>query len=91
MNLNTRQTSLAYTQEKPVPVIASFSNEGGIRPLYIRIGGESRKVISARVKSDFRNHTEYYCKVVVDNRAIDITLSYYSDLRTWAIPPDVGS
>jgi len=50
-----------------VPVIASFNDEGQIKPLYVGINGEQYKVESYWVRRSFSNQIEFQCKLIKEN------------------------
>ena len=55
MSATVSYTNFDYKPVDIVPVIASFSSEGRIAPLYVRIKGESYKIASYWVSSNFNN------------------------------------
>ena len=69
-----------------VPVIASFDSEGHIRPLYVRIKGESYKVHSSWLKPSFSMVLSFNCQVIDQGTLKPLTLEYYQRESTWIIP-----
>ena len=67
-----------------VPVIASFSTDGKIQPLYVRINGVSLKVMQCV------SHMEYTVPTfdcIVDDCGIakPVKLSYHSTTNKWLV------
>lgn len=81
-----RLTSFDYDPQTIVPVIASFDTDGHVRPLYVRILGESYKILSQWSTSHLAGITRYNCKVDVRGLARQIVLTYYNRERVWTIP-----
>lgn len=69
-----------------VPVIASFDNDGHIKPLYVRIGGESYKVDSYWVRKNYANQMEFHCKLIIHNFLRPIIITYFVNECIWTIP-----
>ncbi len=69
-----------------VPVIASFDNDGHIKPLYIGINNESYKVESSWVRKNFANQMEFQCKIKIDNYLKPVVLTYYMNECIWSVP-----
>lgn len=67
-----------------VPVIASFSTDGKIQPLYVRINGAALKVIQCTAHLEYV-HPTFNC--VVDDYGIakKIKLSYNHTTHTWLV------
>lgn len=78
--------SYDYTPVTILPVIASFSDDGHIKPLYVRIKGETYKVDSYWVRSQFRNQMDFNCKLIVNNFLQPILITYHLDSCIWTIP-----
>ncbi len=78
-----------HNHEQPIAVIASFNNGGAIRPLYVRLGEQPRKVISSRIRNNDRKILEFDCIVLSDNRAVNVKITYYVDHKIWTVPDDV--
>ena len=68
-----------------ISVIASFDTDGQIRPLYIRIGDDSLKVISSWEKPDYARRRTFQCKVIDQNIAKPARLTYYEDESVWVV------
>lgn len=75
-----------YLSMQIVPVIASFNNEGQIRPLYIGINGERYKVDSYWVRRNFSNQIEYHCKLIIEDSLKSVIITYYLNECIWTIP-----
>ena len=83
------QNSHDYLQMKTVPVIASFNDEGQIKPLYVGIDGERYKVHSYWVRRSFSNQIEFQCKLIVGDTLKIIIITYYLNECVWTIPNTV--
>ena len=79
-----------YLQMQTVPVIASFNDEGQIKPLYVGIDGERYKVHSYWVRRSFSNQIEFQCKLIVGDTLKIIIITYYLNECVWTIPDNVG-
>lgn len=80
------QNSHDYLQTNTVPVIASFDDDGHVKPLYIGINGERCKVISHWVRRSFMNQIEFQCKVQYQNMLKPIVVTYYMTESVWMVP-----
>ena len=69
-----------------IPVIASFNDDGQIKPLYIGIEGNRYKVDSYWIRRSFTNQIEFSCKILIDDRLCPIILTYYMNECIWTIP-----
>lgn len=84
------QNSHDYLQMQTVPVIASFNDEGQIKPLYVGINGERYKVQSYWVRRSFSNQIEFQCKLVDQNIVKPVIITYYLNECIWTIPEHTG-
>lgn len=75
-----------YLPMQIVPVIASFNDEGQIKPLYVGINGERYKVDSYWVRRSFSNQIEFHCKLIIENMLKPIIMTYYLNECIWTIP-----
>lgn len=80
-----------YLPMQIVPVIASFNDDGQIRPLYVGIDGERLKVSSSRVRRCFAGQVEFYCKLTVGDTLKPVLLTYYLNECIWTIPGNGNS
>lgn len=80
------QNSHDYLQMQTIPVIASFNDEGQIKPLYVGIDGERYKVHSYWVRRSFSNQIEFQCKLIVGDTLKIIIITYYLNECVWTIP-----
>lgn len=79
-------SSLDYKPYTAVPVIASFDIEGHIAPLYVRLNGQSHRILSYWIRnSGFVNTVEFSCKVEDGDMEKPLLLLYYFDESTWVI------
>lgn len=71
-------------RNRPVPVVASFTSNGQIVPLYIRVDGISLKVQSCREKPSFMGSTDYACNIITqDSRIVPVTMKYLHVEHVW--------
>ncbi|MDD3362672.1 MAG: hypothetical protein PHW34_13470 [Hespellia sp.] len=82
----TSFTSFDYQQIVIVPVIASFTTDGHITPIYVRIGGDPYKVDSFWIKSNFNKQLEFHCQIIDHGCLKPLLLTYYKNEDVWAIP-----
>lgn len=75
-----------YMPMQIVPVIASFNDDGQIKPLYVGINGERYKITSYRIRRCFSNQIEFHCNLIVQNMQKTIILTYYLNECIWTIP-----
>ncbi len=80
-------TSFDYNGAKAVAVIASFDPEGHIAPLYVRLGENSCKVESYKVKHAYHNVSEFNCMICdsEDSRIKPIILQYHQSECIWVV------
>lgn len=67
-----------------VPVIASFSTDGQIKPLYIRINGVSLHVMQCAAHMNYM-HPTFECVVDDSGIARPVKISYHHTTRTWLV------
>lgn len=79
-------TSFDYRPVDIVPVIASFDSEGHIKPLYVRINGESYKVVSHWVSSTFHNTVDFKCKIADGDYLKPLALTFHREEGMWTVP-----
>ena len=75
-----------YLPMQIVPVIASFNDEGQIKPLYVGINGERYKVDYYWIRRIFSNQIEFHCKLIIENMLKPIIMTYYLNECIWTIP-----
>ena len=78
---------MIYTFENhldTVPVIASFSSDGQVIPLYVKLDGESIRV-SCRSSKRFLGYTVFQCDYMreADNLVHTFELTYLHDKLLW--------
>lgn len=86
MNGQISYTSYDYTPMDIIPVIASFDSDGHIKPLFVRINGESYKVHSSWVRKGFTGSTEFNCKIIDRDYLKPIVITYHRAEGVWTIP-----
>ena len=67
-----------------VPVIASFSTNGEIRPLYVRINGVSLKVMQCTSHMNY-GHPTFDCVVDDFGIAKNIKICYHPTSYSWMV------
>lgn len=83
--------SMDFKPYTAVPVIASFDTAGHIAPLYVRLNGESHRILSYWIRnSGFLNTLEFSCKIEDDGFEKPLLLLYYFDEATWVIKSGGG-
>ena len=73
-----------------VPVIASFSSEGSIKPLYVSIDAVQLKIESC-IREPQKNGDKWIvfrCTAIDDNFRKQIKLHYYTAEPAWFVPTD---
>ena len=75
-----------YLPMQIVTVIASFNDDGQIKPLYVGIDGERYKVASYWVRRSFSNQVEFHCKLMVEDILKPMIITYYLQECIWTIP-----
>ncbi len=75
-----------YAPVTIIPVIASFNEEGQIKPLYVGINGERYKIDSYWIRRSFSNQIEFSCKLVLGETLQTMIITYYINECIWTIP-----
>ena len=75
-----------YMPVSIIPVIASFNEEGRIKPLYVGIHGERHKVQSYWVRRSFSNQIEFNCRLLFGETLRTMIITYYMNECIWTIP-----
>lgn len=75
-----------YDNSTLVPVIASFDNEGHIRPLYVRIDGDAYKIHTSWLKPGFARTSVFQCQLIDNGQLKPLILTYYHQENVWTIP-----
>ena len=78
--------SYDYIPVSIIPVIASFNEEGQIKPLYVGIDGERYKVQSYWIRRSFSNQIEFNCKLLFGETLRTMIITYYMNECIWTIP-----
>ena len=68
---------------EPVPVIASFSVDGEIKPLYVRLQNESLKIIDFCILGQDLAWIKFRCVLVDQGIRKNIKLYYYMHEPSW--------
>ncbi len=83
--MDTNQIIYEFHGAKAVPVVASFSKEGQIKPLYVRIEDESVKVLSSKVIAVSMHAIAFTAIVVSNNIQRTIKLLYKTNENIWSV------
>ncbi len=75
-----------YMPVTVIPVIASFNEDGQIKPLYVGIEGNRYKVESYWVRRSFANQIEFNCKLLLEESLQTLIITYYMNECIWTIP-----
>lgn len=75
-----------YLPLQIVPVIASFNDNGQIKPLYVALNGERYKIDSYWVRRSFSNQIEFHCKLIIGNTLKPVIMTYYLNECIWTVP-----
>ena len=73
--------------KSPVSVIASFDSSGRILPLYVRLNGESFKILSCskRLPKASWSNPDYECRIDNHGYMRYIYLSYDEENSVWSL------
>lgn len=74
-----------HEYNKYVPVIASFSNDGRLKPLYIEVNGESYRIIKVVENWNTSQVITYKCQIENYGKIQDINLLYSRQDLTWKL------
>lgn len=85
--IDTGQILHPYPEIDPLPVIASFSAKGGVKPIYFQKNGK-RIQVSVRKSEKGGRYRNFECEYMIeeDNRVHTIELMFIPDLDIWGIP-----
>ncbi len=73
------------TNNVSVPVIATFSNGGNIKPLFVQIKGERYKIMSSWSREYGRDIITFMCTVVCYSVQREICLTYHKQETCWTM------
>ncbi len=74
---------------KKISVIASFDKNGFVYPLYVRLGEDSCKVHSFKLKSETNSLKIFSCNVIFENEVKPLTLTFHRNDNIWTIPENI--
>lgn len=77
---------IGNTDQIPVPVIASYSSNGKVIPLYFSI--ENARIKVSRVKWQDRMHEwgcKFRCEIIIDDVVKEVDLYYYKNKDIWTL------
>lgn len=70
-----------------IPVIASFSKNGGVKPLYFQFDDKTIKIESVHWCDKRHNIYYFECSALFDNYLTDVNLTFYPDCNRWTMKP----
>lgn len=73
------------THIKIVSIISSFDCNGNIKPLYVRIDGESLKIYNAYLASSTFKILSFNCEVMDHSKLKPIKLFYHVNDHIWSM------
>lgn len=78
------------TGRMPIPVIASFSEKGGVRPIYVRVGQQDLKIISCRSTTPkvYQQHPRFEVQVADGEYLRTLHLVFHSPDFIWTVPKE---
>ena len=85
MAKHVSKTTYDCAPYKIVTVIASFSLEGKVQPLYVGIDGNSYKIESCWMKPSFKNSLDFNCRIIDNGTVKPLSLSYHKVEDVWVI------
>lgn len=85
ITMDTNQIIYEFYGAKAVPVVASFSKEGQVKPLYVRIENESVKILSTKVIATSMHAIAFTAIVVSNNIQRTIKLLYKTNENIWRV------
>lgn len=75
-----------YTPDiTPVPVIANFSNDGKVCPLYFAAEGIRIKIDNIKWQKGNNIYLEFHCEITLSDRVEEIRLVYYFRNHVWGL------
>lgn len=74
-----------YQKGETIPVIASFSDNGKVLPLYLRINEESYKVIECHEVDNNRSVAEFRCFIEDCGIRKEVRVKYFYAEAIWFI------
>lgn len=86
MPQNISYTDNCTRGDESVSVIASFDTQGHVKPLYVRIGDVSLKVVSSWIASPDTIIMEFKCQVEDGEYLKPLTIFYYTRENVWRTP-----
>lgn len=69
----------------PVPVIATFSKDGDVRPLYFAAEGIRIKIDNIKWKQKKMACIEFQCEITLSDRVDEVRLYYYTREQIWTL------
>lgn len=67
----------------PVPVIATFSKDGKVVPLYFSVEGIRIKIDNIKWKQKRVDYMEFRCEIMLSDRVDEVRLKYYFKEQIW--------
>ena len=74
-----------YNPIEIVPVIATYDTEGNLKPIYVRLNGDSLKVDTYLVKASEESDMDFYCTLSRNDCRMRLILTYHAKETVWTI------
>ena len=68
-----------------VPVIATYDTEGNLKPIYVRLNGDSLKVDTYLAKASEESDIDFYCTLSHNDCRMRLILTYHVKETVWSI------
>ena len=62
-----------------------YDTEGNLKPIYVRLNGDSLKVDTYLVKASKESDMDFYCTISHNNCRIRLILTYHAKETVWSI------
>lgn len=69
----------------PVPVIASFTSDGRIKPLYFSVDGIQFKIDNILSQDERVSRIHFRCDITLSDRVEQVDLYFYKNEYTWTL------
>lgn len=69
----------------PVPVIATFSKNGNVCPLYFAVEGIRMKIDNIKWRQEKMSHIEFRCETTLSDRVEEVRLQYFFREQIWTL------
>ncbi len=87
-NVMVSRTTYDIDKGETVPAIASFDDTGQIVPLYLRINGQSHRVLNYIRKNEGRRVAIYQCDIEDNGKRKWLRVKYCYEEGVWMVMDD---